>query len=259
MKGRLLARIFGWRVTIIHGDSLMLDRWLWLRERLPETRNGEKVIDIGCGTGAFTIAAARRGYESLGISYDREDLAKAADRAALCKAQNARFEEVDIRGLHARGDLVGEFDVAICCEVIEHILDDRKLLRDVASCLKPGGRLLLTTPQYAYKAMREEELGPFSPVEDGGHVRRGYTQHMLEELCESADLMPAVSFCSGFLSQKVSKLYRTIAPFHLPLAWALVLPLRVFPPIFDRLLTKALRYPHYCVCLEAQKPRFGSS
>ena len=66
-----------------------------------------------------------------------------------------------------------QFDVAICTENIEHILNDFKLVRDIADCLKPGGRLLLTTPNYNYRAITSNDNGPFCATETGGHVRRG--------------------------------------------------------------------------------------
>jgi 2-polyprenyl-3-methyl-5-hydroxy-6-metoxy-1,4-benzoquinol methylase len=50
----------------------------------------------------------------------------------LCDARNAVFELLDIRRLGQRKDLFESFAVAICLETVEHILDDRKLLRDMS-------------------------------------------------------------------------------------------------------------------------------
>ena len=105
-----------------------------------------------------------------------------------------------------RGQVLFErYDIAICLENIEHIIDDRKLLTDIAACMKPGGRLLLTTP-YLRLSHYPWGYGAVSPVEDGGHVRRGYTPRMLEELCKHAGLLvEQISYCSGFLSQKITR------------------------------------------------------
>ena len=37
------------------------------------SRNQEALIDIGCGSGAFSIGAALRGYNSLGLSWDERN------------------------------------------------------------------------------------------------------------------------------------------------------------------------------------------
>ena len=259
MSESLLVRMIGWPATLVHGDTYILDRWLWASSLLPETRNGEKLIDIGCGSGAFTIGAARRGYESTGVSHNRHDLEKARERAEICNVENVDFQVIDIRNLHERHEYEGRFDTAICFEVIEHILDDEKLMNDMARCLKPGGRLLLTTPNFLYRHTRPEELGPFPEVEDGGHVRRGYTKHMLEDLCKASGLVPEVSFCTGFLSQKISKYFRAISKVNHIVGWMVTAPLRVIPPIFDKLVTNLSGYPYYCICVEAYKPRYGLS
>lgn len=51
----------------------MLDRWLWLRKRLHPSNNSERLIDIGCGTGAFTIGVALKGYSAIGLSWDQRN------------------------------------------------------------------------------------------------------------------------------------------------------------------------------------------
>lgn len=256
MDKSLLTKLIGFPATLIHGDTLVLDRWRWLKQRLPITRNEEKLIDIGCGTGAFSIGAALRGYEALGLSWDERNQKVATDRAKICKAVSARFEVLDVRNLDARDNLVGKFDVAVCCENIEHILDDRKLIRDIAICLKPGGRLLLTTPYLLYRPITEADCGPFSKIEDGSHVRRGYTKAMLEELCIDSGLIPEhISYCSGIISQRITTILRVISRIHPILGWAIVLPLRILP-LFDKLVTKFVQWPYYCICLDAYKPRF---
>ncbi len=254
-----LVKLFGFPATLIHGDPLVLDRWLWLKRRLPKTANGESLIDVGCGSGAFTIGAALRGYESLGLSWDSRNQKVATERAKICSADGARFDVYDIRNLGDRMDLREKFDIAICLEAIEHILDDRKLMRDIATCLKPGGRLLLTTPNFYYRDITDES-GPFSQVEDGGHVRRGYTRAMLLDLCQEAGLMcNEIDYCSGFLSQKVCFMLRKIATVNHLLGWLSTLPLRIFPPILDGVVTRAIRWPYYSICIEAYKPRFARS
>lgn len=252
-----LIEIVGHPATLVHGDTLVLDRWQWLKSKLPITRNREKLIDIGCGTGAFSIGAALRGYEALGLSWDERNQDVANERAKICRADLAKFEVLDVRALDSRDDLFGQFDVVICCENIEHIIDDRKLMRDMASCLKPGGRLLLTAPYLLYRAITPGDNGPFKKIESGWHVRRGYSKAMLRELCEEAGLtVEEISSCSGFLSQKITACLRIGNRLNPLLSWALTFPFRLIPPFFDKPITDFLNWPYFSICLEAYKPRY---
>jgi len=253
----LLVKIIGYPATLIHHDTTIIDRWLWIKNRLPKTNNKEALLDIGCGTGAFTIGASLRGYQALGLSWDERNQKVAGERAKICNASTATFEVQDVRHLHDRKDLFEKFEVAICCENIEHILDDKKLLKDIASCLKPGGYLLLTAPYYHQRAISSSDDGPFRNIEDGGHVRRGYTMTMLVELSEFAGLkIEEISFCNGYLSQKIAKLYRELSKIHSLLAWLVILPLRILPLIFDKAISKFFSSNDLTICMEAHKPRF---
>lgn len=257
MDKSILVKIFGFPATLIHGDPLVLDRWLWLKKRIPKTKNGETLIDIGCGTGAFTIGATRRGYVALGLSWDERNQAIAATRAKMCNSESTKFEILDVRQLDTRKDLIGKFDVALCLENAEHIINDKLLIENIAACLKPGGRLLFTSPNYFYRPITKDDMGPFLKVETGWHVRRGYTKAMVEELCLKANLVPErISFCSGFMSQKLCYVLRKVSKIHPILGWLVVLPFRLIPPVFDRLFTNLIRWPYFSICLEAYKPRY---
>lgn len=153
MDKSLLVKVFGFPATLIHGDTLVIDRWRWLKQHLPAIGTNLKLLDIGCGTGAFSIGLALRGYECLGLSWDVRNQKEAAKRAKICGASNAEFEIQDVRFLDTREDLVNSFDIVVCLETIEHILNDQKLIQDIRRCMKLGGILLLTTQNYDYIPM----------------------------------------------------------------------------------------------------------
>ena len=89
--------------------------------------------------------------------------------------------------------------------------------------------------------------------------RRGYTPGMLQELCQDAGLViEEISYCSGMISQKLTKLLRIIAKINYKLAWLIVIPLRFLPPLLDGIVTHLLRWRFYSICLQAYKPRFQS-
>jgi SAM-dependent methyltransferase len=254
----LLVDLFGFPATLVHGDAMVLDRWRWLCSHLPRTRNGERLLEVGCGSGAFTIGAACRGYQSLGISWDEPGVTKASHRAAASGvAETAKFEVGDARELDQRKDLVGQFDVVVCCETIEHILDDLRLMRALHGCLKPGGRLLLTAPKRYSRAVTPSDDGPFCQTETGWHVRRGYSPAMLGELCRETGLEAEdVSYCSGWLSQKMTWLWRMAGRLGTPVAWLSLLPLRPLPLLLDRPIGWLKPWPGFSICLVAYRPRF---
>jgi SAM-dependent methyltransferase len=250
-----LVRILGFPATLIHGDTLVLDRWLWLKQYLPVVPSGSRsLVDVGCGTGAFTIGAARRGYRALGLSWDTRNQTVAQERAKICKAETAAFQVQDVRRLDERPDLSEQFDIAICCECIEHILDDVKLMQDIARCLKPQGMLLLTTPNLSFKPMAYDNEN-LSRVEDGGHVRRGYSPDDLTLLCQRSgfDVMK-VEYCSGVLSQKLTSAKRVMENSSSEMiSWPLVLPFRLLPPVLDAVVTRTMNWPDYSITLVARK------
>lgn len=251
----LLVRLFGFSATVIHGDTLVLDRWLWLRKRLfASSSEAVSLIDVGCGSGAFTIGAALSGRRALGLSWDRRNQAIATQRATICRARLASFQVCDLRQLDETPGLHGQFDVAICLETIEHILDDRRLMRAISKCLKAGGRLLLTTPSIHYRPITKQDLGPWSEFEDGGHVRQGYSEDMLTALCETAGFrVTSFSTCSGFTSQKTTALFRHLVRVHPLLGWLAILPLRIIPPFVDPYIRRFAGWPEFSICLEAVK------
>lgn len=253
----LLTAIIGFPATLLHGDPFVLDRWIWLRRRLPRTANHECLLDVGCGSGGFTIGAALRGYESVGVSWDERNQRAADERAKIVGAERARFEVLDVRVLEKRTSYSGAFDVVLCLECIEHILDDRKLMADMAACLKPGGRLLLTTPYLYCPPITRQCYGPFAKTEDGTHVRRGYTRAMLEELCVESGLVPEeISYCSGLVAQWVTRLHRRLIAMNSLVGWCLTLPLRILPPLADPVIGRIWPSRQTSICLEAVKPRF---
>jgi len=106
-------------------------------------RPGDRVLDYGCGDGALLGVLARR-TRGLGCElhgFDPNPLGLQFADAAL-KAHGVRA------ALHGSSDALSAdyFDRVICTEVIEHASAPGDLLRDLARLLKPGGRLVVTTP-----------------------------------------------------------------------------------------------------------------
>lgn len=251
----LLFRLFGPFPALMFGDTLVLDRWLWLRKHLPNAGGQSVLVDVGCGSGTFTNAAARRGYRATGVSFNAVQNEKARRRADWTNVSST-FVDHDIRALAGLSNVQGVADVVICTETIEHILNDQKLMIDIAGCLKPGGRLLMTAPYEYYKAITPEDDGPFSTMEDGGHVRRGYTAASYGTLCEGAGLeIEDLGFCSGLISQWLTKILRKLTAIDYRVGWLAILPVRILPPILDPIISLTGLWPAYSITLIATKPK----
>jgi SAM-dependent methyltransferase len=248
MSNNLLVRILGWPATIVHGDPAVPQRWWWLKKHLQP--GPLRTFDAGCGSGAFTLYAARIGNESVGMSFDTANWEKARQRARILKLPNARFEVGDLRQLDELAVKLGVFDQIVCFETIEHILDDRKLVRDLANLLAPGGRLLLTTPYKYYRPIWGDRL---STEEDGGHVRWGYTHEELRELLGDCGLtVRSEDFLCGVVTQKLMSLARILGRVNPKLSWLVVSSLRPLQ-VFDAPLTWLFRYPHLTVAVVGER------
>ncbi len=248
-----LLRVFGWFALLIHGDPCVLDRWLWLRRHL--RRGGQRTFDAGCGNGAFSIYAARCGNQVVAASFSAREQDDARRRAELVGVDTIDFRVLDLRELGAHKEALGLFDQIICFETIEHVRNDRALVSELASMLRPGGRLLLTTPNVEHHPLYSEERFP-DDTEDGSHVRYGYSGEELREIALAGGLEIAdQGFVSGLISQKVTDLMRRLTTrFGTMVGWVAVLPLRLLV-VVDSPLTRALRYPHLSVALAGVKSK----
>lgn len=247
-----MLRVLGWRALLIHGDPCVFDRWLWLRRHL--RGGGLRTFDAGLGNGGFSVYAARSGNTVLGASFSDREQQDVRRRIEQLGLSGIELRTLDLRELEDHRASLGSFDQIICCETVEHLLDDEALVRSLAQMLNPGGRLLLTAPFDRHHPLYSEDPNP-SPVEDGSHVRYGYSQQRLRELVLGAGLEPAdEGFVSGVFSQKTTSLMRRLtASFGRPVAWLLILPLRALV-VVDAPLTRILGYPCLSVTLCAVKP-----
>ena len=245
-----LVYLLGWPALVLQQDPPTWDRWRWLRSQL---RAGSlRTLDAGSGSGAFAIYAAERGNVVLGLSIDEVANARAARRAALLGVRRVGFRNGDLRQLDVIAQELGAFDQILCLETIEHVANDAKLLTDLSRLLRPGGRLLLTTPSAEHRPLIGETL---SATEDGGHVRWGYTAARLGELLSGAGLeLISQQYLSGIVTQGITnasrRLTRTLGPHA---AWVLTAPLRLLSWI-DRPVTRLLRHPWLAVAVVGVKP-----
>jgi ubiquinone/menaquinone biosynthesis C-methylase UbiE len=116
--------------------------WALRRDFLLEhVAAGDRVLDVGCGEGRFASELLRAGVSVLGIDVAEEPLRRARERDP---ALDLRLVEAD----EPWPIEDASFDAVWAGEMIEHVLDTAGWLSEVRRVLRPGGRLLLSTPAH---------------------------------------------------------------------------------------------------------------
>lgn len=142
----------------------------FLNDMKPEKGKKLRVLDIGCGNGSLSNLLAQKGYEVVGIEDSISGVAAATKSFPECKFINASIYDLPY------SELGGEFDVVISAEVIEHLIYPRELIKSAKRCLKPNGRVILTTPYHGYiknlvLALTGKMDQHFTVLWDGGHIK----------------------------------------------------------------------------------------
>jgi 2-polyprenyl-3-methyl-5-hydroxy-6-metoxy-1,4-benzoquinol methylase len=114
------------RIEIIYNDFLG-----------NEDLKNKKVLDAGCGTGWFSKAAAERGAAVTSMDLGENLLAEVAKK---CKSERVVGSILEIPFPE------NTFDFVVTSEVIEHTPDPYKALHEIYRVLKPGGTMVLSTP-----------------------------------------------------------------------------------------------------------------
>lgn len=111
-----------------------------LLESLIPAGNGAAAVDLGCGPGHFSRVLTARGWRTTAVDTDSSNIALAGAHAAETRLGDALGV---LRTLPA-----GQFELAVAFEIIEHMPRElgEDLVRAIAGVLKPGGRLLISTP-----------------------------------------------------------------------------------------------------------------
>lgn len=112
--------------------------------QLSQIKPGDKVLEIGCGTGSLTMAARARvgpAGEVAGIDIAPEMVAKARSKAAR-KGADISFQTCSIDGIPFPEN---RFDTVMCSFMIFHMPDDVRMrgLTEIYRVLKPGGHLFI--------------------------------------------------------------------------------------------------------------------
>jgi len=116
----------------------VLDRVLQRRAKSAFPRNERRTfLDVGCGMGAYLLAAQRLGFDVVGFEPSKDHAQVATKHLRLPV----------IADYFSPDRVVGRtFDLIMLSHVIEHIYAPKQFLHDLIGVLKPGGTLIVITP-----------------------------------------------------------------------------------------------------------------
>lgn len=130
---------------------------------------GEKILDIGCGVGGMLGALDRYG-KTCGIDNSFKSISicrkKGFPNTCFSNVTNLPFKD-------------GKFSLVSILDVIEHVDDDKNVMREVSRVCKPGGLVLLTVPAFQFL---------WGNIDIVTHHKRRYTAKGLRDVLRGSEL-----------------------------------------------------------------------
>jgi 2-polyprenyl-3-methyl-5-hydroxy-6-metoxy-1,4-benzoquinol methylase len=110
---------------------------------LAEGRGKLDILDIGCAQGTLALLLAERGHRVLALDI----------RQAFLDYAASRYEKGDVRficGNAMEVDISERFDLIFANQIVEHLVYPIEFTKRLVGWLRPGGRLVVTTPNADY-------------------------------------------------------------------------------------------------------------
>jgi len=177
-----------------HAGSYLLAPLTALLQRARAT-GAKRLLDVGCGNGAFAKQAAALNFEVVGVDESRSgiDFARRTPSPVEFRVASV-YDELS--------STLGHFDVVTSLEVIEHLYDPRRFVKSMFDLLNPGGLLILSTPYHGYlKNLALAVTGRmdrhFTALWDHGHIKF-WSEVTISSLLDEA----------GFREQAIKKVGR---------------------------------------------------
>ncbi len=157
---------------------------LGILDRMLKGRRDLRILDAGTGTGVMIEALKRYGHVT-GVDSSEEAIRYCRERG-ICGIVNASAEDMPFED--------GSLDLICAMDLLEHVEDDVRVLKEFSRVLKPGGLVFLTVPAYRFLWTAHDEINMH---------RRRYGSRELKAAVESA----------GFVVRKFSHFNSLLFPF----------------------------------------------
>ena len=122
---------------------------------------GQKILDVGCGTGTLGFEIKKRGNEVWGLDINK----KAIDLAKKKLDKTFLYDSADPDDLPIKDE---KFDVIVFADILEHLDEPEAVLREYKKYLKEDGCVIVSLPNFASWTIRFKRLfGPLKPAKYG--------------------------------------------------------------------------------------------
>lgn len=147
-----------------------------------EIKNGLVILDIG-GYDGFIAYNLKKSLPNIKITI--VDLDKSGLKIAKERGLNILYASAIKLPLENNS-----IDLVLCLDLIEHVKEDNKVVKEISRVLKKDGKLILTTSMENGVSFPFLSKGKIEIInKNWGHVRKGYSLENIRELLENNDLM----------------------------------------------------------------------
>jgi SAM-dependent methyltransferase len=147
------ANIYNWQKPTFDFVAWVLDQHRW--------QIGDRVLDLGCGYGAYVPHLMARGAEVVAVDLSMGMLAEA-------RAKGAPLVCADAQSLGLRS---GAFDAAVAPHMLYHVPDVSLAVRELRRAVRPGGTVLAATNAFDDKPQIMDLLHRAAGREPGAYVK----------------------------------------------------------------------------------------
>lgn len=190
-------------------DLLLLRTWhvhKELRKWMKQATDQKNILDAGTGFGQYTyyIASRKPSWPILAVDVNDKQVGEGNKLFRKMGYENVVFKVADL----TKFQQPDSFDLVVCVDVMEHILEDVDVFKNYYASLRNGGMVLISTPSdQGGSDVQEDSDESFI----GEHVRDGYNINEIQEKLKSAGFQRTLARYSygppGQISWRLSMKY----------------------------------------------------
>lgn len=172
-----------------------------------DIKEQDTLVEIGCGTGEFSIEAAKRCKFVLALDVSKNMLNYAKNKAHKRRVNNINFYNAGFLSYAHKGDL---FDFAVSSMALHHLPDFWKLiaLKNIKSMLKNNGKFYLYDVVFSFDFdFFEKSVEDWINQAEDYRMKESMRKHISEEFSTTSEIMEKLINHSGFIIK--SKEYKS--------------------------------------------------